>query len=67
MTGPFAVEPLAKGHERSAFRSEVDALDRYFREQVTQDVRRRVTNCFVALDSAGTVAGATRLRRRAFP
>jgi ribosomal protein S18 acetylase RimI-like enzyme len=36
----------------------VEALDRYFREQVTQDVRRRATACYVALDAAtDTVAG----------
>ena len=26
-----------------------DALDRYFQAQVTQDIRRRITNCFMAL------------------
>jgi ribosomal protein S18 acetylase RimI-like enzyme len=30
----------------------VDALDRYFREQAGQDVRRRATACFVALEIA---------------
>jgi GNAT superfamily N-acetyltransferase len=33
----------------------VPELDRYFHQQVTQDIRRRVTNCFVALDSGGAV------------
>jgi GNAT superfamily N-acetyltransferase len=55
--GPCIVEPLGGSHDRRGFTCGVDALDRYFREQVTQDVRRRVTNCFVAIDSAGGVAG----------
>lgn len=58
MTAPFAVEALGPGHHRATFSSGVEALDRYFREQVTQDVRRRVTACYVALEVAtGTVAG----------
>jgi predicted N-acetyltransferase YhbS len=36
----------------------VDALDRYFRQQVGQDVRKRVATCFVARELAtGAVAG----------
>jgi GNAT superfamily N-acetyltransferase len=57
VTGPYVVEPLSNAHDRKAFTCGVVALDRYFREQVTQDVRRRVTNCFVAVDGSGTVAG----------
>jgi ribosomal protein S18 acetylase RimI-like enzyme len=29
-----------------------EALDRYFQTQVTQDIRRRVANCFVAIETA---------------
>jgi ribosomal protein S18 acetylase RimI-like enzyme len=50
LTAPYIIEALGPGHDRSGFASGVDALDRYFREQVTQDVRRRTTACFVALD-----------------
>ena len=54
----FTIEALASAHDRSAFACGVSALDRYFREQVTQDVRRRVGNCFVAVEAAtGAVAG----------
>lgn len=56
MKGPIHVEPL-KGHDRTHFRCGVPALDRYLREQATQDMRRRLTNCFVALDPAGRIAG----------
>ena len=46
---PFLVAPLDAAHERTGFHSASDPLDRYLREQVTQDIRRRVAACFVAL------------------
>jgi ribosomal protein S18 acetylase RimI-like enzyme len=48
MTSSFIVEPLGSSHDRTEFTCGVDALDRYFREQAGQDVRRRVTACFLA-------------------
>ncbi len=57
MTEGFTFEALNSAHDRAGFSCGVPALDRYFRELVTQDIRRRVTNCFVALDHAGKVAG----------
>ena len=52
MTAPFRLEPLGEGHERSSFRCGEDALDHYFETQVTQDIRRHIANCFVAVESA---------------
>jgi len=57
VNGSFVVESLATSHVRSSFDSGIEGINRYFREQVTQDIRRRVTNCFVALDAGGIVAG----------
>lgn len=58
MTAPFPIETLGAHHDRKAFSCGVDALDRYFREQVTQDVRRRATACYVTIEAAtGRVAG----------
>jgi len=58
VTFPFVIESLSADHDRQSFSSGVEALDRYFREQVTQDIRRRVTACFVALESSSRrVAG----------
>lgn len=58
MTAPFAIEALCPDHARTGFRSGVEALDRYFREQVTQELRRRVTACYVAIEvDTGRVAG----------
>ena len=58
MTAPFQLEALADVHDRDAFSSGDEALDRYLKTQVTQDIRRRVTNCFVAVEAtSGTLAG----------
>jgi ribosomal protein S18 acetylase RimI-like enzyme len=58
VTAPFPVTPLGADHDRAGFSSGVAALDRYFREQASQDVRRRVTACYVAVEAAtGRVAG----------
>jgi ribosomal protein S18 acetylase RimI-like enzyme len=52
VTYPFHLEPLGAEHERSLFRCGEDALDRYFQTQVTQDIRRHIANCFVAMETA---------------
>jgi ribosomal protein S18 acetylase RimI-like enzyme len=54
---PFRVVPLDDAHDRSAFNSGSTPLDAYFRERVTQDIRRNVTACFVALSAEGRIAG----------
>jgi ribosomal protein S18 acetylase RimI-like enzyme len=50
VTARFSIETLAPEHDRTGFSCGVEPLDRYFREQVTQDVRRRVTACYVAVE-----------------
>ena len=57
MIAGFRVEALSQAHDRGSFSSGSEPLDRYFREQASQDVRRRVSSCFVALDDLGAVAG----------
>lgn len=54
---PFRVAPLDAAHDRAAFNSGVEPLNRYLREQVTQDIRRRVAACFVALADEQRIAG----------
>lgn len=49
---PFRFEVLGDGHDRAAFACGDNALDRYFQAQVTQDIRRRVANCFVVVEIA---------------
>ena len=53
---PFGVKPL-EGEDRSEFACGRDSLDRYFRTQITQDVRRNIATAFVAIH-AGTEAVA---------
>jgi ribosomal protein S18 acetylase RimI-like enzyme len=45
----------------------VPELDRYFQQQVSQDIRRRVTTCFVAVATGGTVAGFYTLASAGIP
>lgn len=54
---PFRLAPLDAAHDRAAFNSDSEPLNRYLREQATQDVRRRVTACFVALLKGHRIAG----------
>ena len=50
-------EPLGEQHDRGTFHCGEEALDRYFQTQATQDIRRRVATCFVAIEVAtGQVA-----------
>ncbi|AOO83419.1 GNAT family N-acetyltransferase [Bosea vaviloviae] len=48
MTASFVIQSLAPEHDRLAFSCGVDALDRYLQNQASQDVRRHISNCFVA-------------------
>lgn len=45
----FRLAPLDVAHERTEFACGSEPLDGYLREQVTQDIRRHVAACFVAL------------------
>jgi len=58
VTDGFAIAALRPDHNRTGFRCGTPALDRYFREQVTQDQRRRAAGCYVAVETATSrVAG----------
>jgi GNAT superfamily N-acetyltransferase len=53
MTTPRAdlrIEALAPHHDRSGFSCGVDSLDRYFRTQAGQDVRRKANGVFVLVE-----------------
>lgn len=58
MTAPFRLEPLGPGHERGGFSCGVEVLDHYLVSLASQDVRRRVSACYVAVEvNSGKVAG----------
>lgn len=52
MTPPFRLEQLSDQHDRDSFTCGDVALDRYLHTQATQDIRRRIANCFVAIEVA---------------
>lgn len=58
MSARFAIEALTKAHQRKMFSCGNEQIDRYFRETVTQDIKRRYATCFVARDlEADWIAG----------
>jgi ribosomal protein S18 acetylase RimI-like enzyme len=50
MTNRFRIEAIGS-QDRSSFGCGAPSLDRYFREQVTQDTKRLVSSCFVLIDN----------------
>ena len=53
----FSVLALDLAADRAKFTCGIEPLDRYFRTQVSQDIKRRVSACFVANDNMGQIAG----------
>jgi ribosomal protein S18 acetylase RimI-like enzyme len=54
----FRIDAYSSAHKRSQFSSGSVPLDRYFREQVSQDIKRRIVTCFVAISvESDAVAG----------
>ena len=67
MKDAFVIEPLG-GHDRSAFACGAPQLDRYLREQASQDVKRLMASCFVALAVAtNSIAGYYTLAATSVP
>jgi len=56
-SAPFLLAPLDATYDRAAFESDSEPLNRYLQSQATQDVRRRVAACFVALEGERRIAG----------
>lgn len=53
----FRIEPVGK-QDRSGFTCGTESLDGYFRNRVSQDIRRRVAACYIALEQdSGYIAG----------
>jgi ribosomal protein S18 acetylase RimI-like enzyme len=58
VTGRFRIEALAPEHDRAAFACGSEPLDKYLREQASQDIRRRTSACYVAIDEeTNAIAG----------
>ena len=68
MTGTFRIEALAPEHDRAGFACGSDPLDKYLREQASQDMRRRTSACYVAIDAkTNTIAGYYTLAAGSIP
>lgn len=52
MSARFIIEPLNKKHTRTDFSCGNGRIDNYFREIVSQDVKRKYATCFVAREIA---------------
>lgn len=63
----FRVVPLDATCSRATFNCGSEPLNRYFQQQVTQDIRRRVTACFVALTCEQVIAGYYTLAAASVP
>lgn len=68
MPPSFRIEALSASHDRQGFSCGVEALDGYLARQAGQDMRRRVSNCFVALpEGGGAIAGYYTLAAASIP
>lgn len=53
----YRIVPLDKHHNRKNFDCGNAVLNRYFAEQVSQDVKRRANTCYVIIDNDEHIAG----------
>jgi predicted GNAT family N-acyltransferase len=51
------IQLLEKTHKRKDFACEENLLTEYIRKQVSQDIRKRIAICFVAVDNEQNVIG----------
>lgn len=51
------IQLLDKNHIRKNFTCEEESLNHYIRKQVSQDIRKRLATCFVAIDKDQNVIG----------
>jgi len=51
------IQLLEKTHNRKDFSCEENLLTKYIRKQVSQDIRKRLATCFVAVDNKQNVIG----------
>lgn len=57
MSFQVRIVALPSAFSRSHFQSGQTALDQYFKKQVSQDIRRRTTTCFIALGPQDELLG----------
>lgn len=57
MSTDFLTTPLVKPHKKSEFECGNSLLDNYLHKQANQDVKRKVSVCFILSDDTNTVKG----------
>ncbi len=58
LNGPrLRFEPLDKRHDRAAFSCEHERLNKYLKEQATQEIRKRVSAVYILTPDGRTIAG----------
>jgi GNAT superfamily N-acetyltransferase len=68
MTSGFSIAPLDPKDLRTDFFCGTEALDSYFRDIVMQDIKRRITSCYVAKSAEdGRIAGFYTLSASSIP
>ncbi len=71
MSSPLNIETLAKHHDRSAFSCGIIELDRYIKEQASQDQKRKTSSVFIATKGKQIIGfftlSATSISRESFP
>jgi GNAT superfamily N-acetyltransferase len=61
------IEPLNARHDRKSFACGVGALDDYLTTRASQDIKRRIGNCFVAVMDDNQIAGYYTLAATSIP
>ncbi|QIM63644.1 GCN5 family acetyltransferase [Pasteurellaceae bacterium Orientalotternb1] len=67
MKAPFRIIPFDTKFDRTDFRSTSEALNHYLQAQASQDIKRRVASCFLALTSTQKIAGYYTLASTSIP
>ena len=51
------VEPLSREHDRGSFSCGIEPLDRYFKTQASQDIKKHMAACFILIVGEKHIAG----------
>lgn len=53
----YRIRPYQSEWDKSHFNSASEALNQYLKTQVSQDIKRRIASCYVALDDNNQISG----------
>lgn len=53
----YQIVPLTRQHDRASFCSGVEALDHFLGKQASQEEKRKIARCFVAVSDDSRIAG----------